>query len=182
MLAAERRVVPGHEELASAVARYYYKLLAYKDEYEVARLWTNGDFLRQLEAEFEGDYKIELHLAPQILFPKDPDTGRAMKLKVGPWVLPAFRLLARFKFLRGTRFDPFGWAPHRRLERQLIRDYELRIACLLAGLSTENLDLAVEIARLPEGIRGFFDVKARHLEDTRAKESELLEAFRMRVA
>ena len=145
--------------LAEAVARYYFKLLAYKDEYEVARLWTNGDFLRQLNAEFEGDFKIQLHLAPQILFPKDPDTGRAKKLTVGPWVLRAFKLLARFKFLRGSPFDPFGWVPHRRLERQLIRDYEVRTEELLAGLSSENLDLAVEIASLPEGIRGFFDVK-----------------------
>jgi indolepyruvate ferredoxin oxidoreductase len=176
----ERRISE-RSRLAEAVARYYFKLLAYKDEYEVARLWTNGDFLRQLEAEFEGDYRIELHLAPQILFPKDPDTGRAIKLKAGPWVLRAFHLLARFKFLRGTRLDPFGWGRHRRLERQLIRDYETRIAVLLAGLSADNLDLAVEIASLPEGVRGFFDVKERHLQDVRAKESDLLAAFRLRV-
>jgi indolepyruvate ferredoxin oxidoreductase len=179
--AREEAQAGGGTRLTDAVVRYYFKLLAYKDEYEVARLWTNGDFRRQLAAEFEGRPRIRLHLAPQVFFPKDPESQRARKISVGPWVLRAFGLLARLKFLRGTPFDPFGWTAHRRLERELVRDYEARIAELLAGLSRDNLDLAVQIASLPEGIRGFGDVKERHLEDVRTKQQELLAAFRLRV-
>ena len=116
-----------------------------------------------------------------MLFPRDPETGRTRKVAVGGWILPVFSLLARFKFLRGTPFDPFGWTPHRRLERQLSTDYKARIDELLAGLGPETLDLAVEIASLPEGIRGFGDVKERQLADVRAKEADLLAAFRLRV-
>jgi indolepyruvate ferredoxin oxidoreductase len=177
---AESVCVPGSTRLAEAVARYAAKLMAYKDEYEVARLYTNGEFRRQLEAEFEGDYEIHLHLAPQMLFPKDPDTGRALKVKAGSWVLTAFAWLARFKFLRGTPFDPFGRAAHRKLERQLVADYERTVGELLDGLCPDNIDVAVEIASLPEGIRGFFDVKEKHLEDVLEKQAELLEAFRLR--
>ncbi len=176
--AREQACMPGSTRLAETVARYYAKLMAYKDEYEVARLYTNGDFQRQLDLEFEGDYKIQLHLAPQLFFPKDPETGRAKKLTAGRWVLTAFRWLARFRFLRGTPFDPFGWVPHRRLERQLIVDYERTLTEILDSLNADNLDLAVQIAALPEGIRGFFDVKEKHLEEVLEKQSELLDAFR----
>jgi len=177
----EQECAPGSTRLSEAVARYYAKLMAYKDEYEVARLYTHGDFRKQLETEFEGDYRIQLHIAPQVFFPKDEETGRARKVAVGPWVLTAFRWLARFRFLRGTPLDPFGWAAHRRLERRHVVDYEKTIDALLDGLSPDDLDLATEIASLPEGIRGFFDVKERHLEDVRAKERELLDAFRLRA-
>jgi indolepyruvate ferredoxin oxidoreductase len=115
-----------------------------------------------------------------MLFPKDPDTGRALKVKAGSWVLTAFAWLARFKFLRGTPFDPFGRAAHRKLERQLVADYERTVGELLDGLCPDNIDVAVEIASLPEGIRGFFDVKEKHLEDVLEKQAELLEAFRLR--
>ena len=98
-----------------------------------------------------------------------------------PWVLTAFRWLARFRFLRGTPFDPFGWVTHRRLERQLIVDYERTMSEVLDGLSADNLDLAIQLAALPEGIRGFFDVKEQHLEDVLGKRRELLEAFRKTV-
>ena len=174
----EAEVVPGSERLSLAVARYLSKLMSYKDEYEVARLYTNGDFRRQLEAEFEGDYELRLHLAPQMLFPKDPDTGRALKISVGPWSLRAFEWLARLRFLRGTPFDPFGLQEHRKLERRLISDYERTVGELLEGLTPEKLDLAVQIASLPEGIRGFFDVKERHLEDVLEKQAQLLADFR----
>jgi indolepyruvate ferredoxin oxidoreductase len=174
----ERICVPGSTRLAEAVARYYAKLMTYKDEYEVARLYTDGAFERQLAAEFEGDFKIQLHLAPQVFFPKDDETGRALKVTAGGWVLTAFRWLARLRFLRGTPFDPFGWVSHRKLERRLIVEYEAIVSELLDGLEPDNLDLAVQIAELPEGIRGFFDVKEQHLEDVRAKQCELLEAFR----
>jgi indolepyruvate ferredoxin oxidoreductase len=178
VVARERECDPDSDRLAKAVARYLAKLMSYKDEYEVARLYTDGDFQRQLEAEFEGDYRISLHLAPQMLFPKDEETGRALKVSVGPWVLTAFRVLAAFRFLRGTPLDPFGYAAHRRLERRLISDYEKTVDELLEGLSKDKLDLAVQIASLPEGIRGFFDVKERHLEDVLEKQAQLLAAFR----
>jgi indolepyruvate ferredoxin oxidoreductase len=179
----ERARAPGREGLALAVARYYFKLLAYKDEYEVARLWTNGDFARQLEAEFEGEYRLELHLAPPwSLNPRDPRTGRHRKWNFGPWVFPLLRLLARGKVLRGTPFDPCGWSAHRRLERRLVRDYEARVEELLVGLSPETFELAVEIARIPELIRGFDSVKEEQLAHARAKEQELLAAFRLRAA
>jgi indolepyruvate ferredoxin oxidoreductase len=177
----EREAAPGREGLALAVARYYAKLLAYKDEYEVARLYTNGEFARQLEAEFEGDYRIELHLAPPwSLNPRDRATGRHRKWTLGPWMLPVLRVLARGRFLRGTPFDPFGWTAHRRLERRLVRDYEARVEELLAGLSPDGFDVAVEIARMPEHVRGFDTVKEEQLAQAREKEAELLAAFHRR--
>jgi indolepyruvate ferredoxin oxidoreductase len=176
--ARERERAPGRSGLALAVARYYFKLLAYKDEYEVARLWSDGSFRAQLSREFESWQRIELHLAPQIMNPRDPDTGRARKWALGPWVFTLLGLMARFKFLRGTPFDPFGWTAHRRRERELIREYERTLAELLDGLSPETHVLAVEIASMPELIRGFDLVKDRHLEAAEAKQAELLAALR----
>jgi indolepyruvate ferredoxin oxidoreductase len=177
----ERETVPGREELAQAVARYYFKLLAYKDEYEVARLYTNGEFQRQLEAEFEGEYRLQIHLAPPwSLNPRDRATGRHRKWTLGAWMFPVLRLLARGRFLRGTPFDPCGWTAHRRLERRLIREYETRVEELLAGLSPDSYDVAVEIARIPEHVRGFDTVKEEQLAQAREKEAELLAAFHRR--
>ena len=141
--------------MTAAVARYYYKLLAYKDEYEVARLYTDGDFKAKLDAQFEGDYKIQLELAPPLWSRVDPETGRPRKHSYGRWILGAMKALACFKFLRGTRFDIFGRTEERRMERQLILDYEKTLNQLLDALSTNNLALAVEIASLPEKIRGY---------------------------
>jgi indolepyruvate ferredoxin oxidoreductase len=171
--ARERERTPGRSGLAEAVARYYFKLLAYKDEYEVARLWTDGSFRRQLEREFESWDRVELHLAPQIMNPRDPDTGRARKWVLGPWVFAGLRLLAKLKFLRGTPLDPFGWTAHRRRERELIREYQQTLDGLLAGLSPENHRIAVEIASIPEQIRGFDLVKDEHLAEARARQTEL---------
>jgi indolepyruvate ferredoxin oxidoreductase len=178
--ARERELGGGRTALAEAFARYYFKLLAYKDEYEVARLYTDGEFMRQLGSEFEGDFKLQIHLAPQILNRRDPATGRARKFALGQWTFPVLRLMARFKFLRGTRLDPFGWTAHRRRERELGRDYERTTDELLEGLNADNWDLAVEIASLPEQIRGFDLIKERHIDETRSKQSELLAAFRLR--
>jgi indolepyruvate ferredoxin oxidoreductase len=164
--------------LTEAVARNYFKLLAYKDEYEVARLYTDGTFLKQLGEQFEGDYKLEFHLAPPMLAEIDPATGEPKKKAYGPWMLKAFQALARMKRLRGTRFDPFGRTPERKMERQLIADYEKTLGELLSGLNHENHGLAVQIASIPDAIRGFGPVKERHLADARAKEAALLEAFR----
>lgn len=169
---------PGQSGLAQAVARYYFKLLAYKDEYEVARLYADGQFKEQLEQAFEGDYKVHFNLAPPAFAPRDPDTGQLRKREYGPWVFTAFKVLARFKFLRGTFFDPFGRTEERREERQLIADYANEVEELLAGLTAENHDLAVEIASLPEQIRGYGHIKEDNIEAVRTRGDALLERFR----
>ena len=123
--AVEAARAPGRHGLADAVARYLFKLMAYKDEYEVARLYTDGGFLTQVENTFSGEnLRFEFHLAPPLLARRDKTTGLPRKMSFGPWLLPAFRLLAKFKFLRGTAFDPFGRTLERRTERKLIADYE----------------------------------------------------------
>jgi indolepyruvate ferredoxin oxidoreductase len=178
-VAAHERATCGEPlRLAPAVARYAYKLMAYKDEYEVARLWSDGSFRAQLAREFESWKSVRLHLAPQLFNRRDPATGRARKWELGPWALRAMGLLARFKFLRGTPFDPFGWTAHRRLERRLVRDYEDTVEELLARLAPDTLDVSVRIASVPESIRGFDSVKERHLEVARGRQQELLAELR----
>jgi indolepyruvate ferredoxin oxidoreductase len=187
--ARERERCGEGTHLAEAVARYYFKLLAYKDEYEVARLFTDGRFRGQLEAEFEGDYRLKIHLSPQFiphwiphwLGGRDPDTGRARKFAFGAWMLGVLGVLRHFKFLRGTPFDVVGWTAHRRLERRLIREYEATLEEILDGLNDENRDLAVEIASLPEHVRGFDSVKESQLAEANVKRTELLEAYRRRA-
>jgi indolepyruvate ferredoxin oxidoreductase len=175
--AAEAERAPGMTGLAEAVARYYFKLLAYKDEYEVARLYTDGRFHEALKAQFEGDYRLEFHLSPPLLAPRDPDNGQPIKRKYGPWMFQAFRLMARLKFLRGTTFDIFGLTAERRLERQLIVDYEGLIDQILAGLSHDRHRLAVALASIPEQIRGYGHVKHAHLDKAMKRQAELLSEF-----
>jgi indolepyruvate ferredoxin oxidoreductase len=179
---AEAARVRGRTELVEAVARYYFKLLAYKDEYEVARLYTSGDFVAQLRRQFEGQPKLRIHLAPPLLAARDPETGHLKKRAYGPWMLRAMKHLARFKRLRGTPFDPFGYSAERRLERRLIAAYEVAIEESLAALGPENYDAAVALARLPEQIRGFGHVKDRHLKAAKQREAELLAALRAPAA
>jgi indolepyruvate ferredoxin oxidoreductase len=176
--AAESRIGGDALPLTEAVARYYFKLLAYKDEYEVARLHADPSFRRRIEAMFEGDYKLRFHLAPPLVAKRDPATGELRKSSYGPWMMTAFRILSRLKALRGTAFDVFGYSQERRTERRLIADYERAVEELLAGLDRAKRPLAVEIASIPEGIRGFGHVKARHLADAKKREAELLSAFR----
>jgi indolepyruvate ferredoxin oxidoreductase len=157
---AENRVVPGSTELAETVARAFHKLLAYKDEYEVARLHVETGFLARLAGEFDGG-TIAFHLAPPLLARRDPVTGHPRKMRLGRWVIPVFRLLARLKFLRGTWADPFGHTAERKLERRMVDEYEtLLLSRVIPDLIAENHALAVEIARLPLSIRGFGHVKA----------------------
>ncbi|MGD9983470.1 MAG: indolepyruvate ferredoxin oxidoreductase family protein [Porticoccaceae bacterium] len=177
---AEARLGTRDFPLTTAVARGYHKLLAYKDEYEVARFYTDGEFEAELERQFEGDYRLSFHLAPPLLARRDPDTGRLQKREFGAWMLSAFRLLAKFRFLRGTPFDPFGYTAERRMERQVIADYEARIAELIADLDADNHALAVEIAGLPEFIRGFGHVKEANLATVRRREVELVRRFHAR--
>jgi len=177
--AAEAARTPGQCELSEAVARYLFKLMAYKDEYEVARLYTDGAFLKQVETEFDGDnLRFEFHLAPPLLARRDKTTGLPRKMSFGPWLLPAFRLLAKFKGLRGTPFDPFGRSLERRTERKLIGDYEAMLDEVLPGLTPDNHPIAVALAAIPEKIRGFGHVKQQHLTAAKADEAALLEQFR----
>jgi indolepyruvate ferredoxin oxidoreductase len=153
--------------------------MAYKDEYEVARLYTDGSFEKQVKAEFAGDsLRFEFHLSPPLLARRDKTTGLPRKMNFGPWVLPAFRLLAKLKFLRGTALDPFGYSLERRTERKLIEDYEAMLEEVFASLTPENHHLAVGLAAIPEKIRGFGHVKQRHLVTAKAEEAALLEQFR----
>ena len=170
--------VPGSTEFTEAVASYYFKLLAYKDEYEVARLYTNGDFMHKIKGRFEGDYKLKLHLAPPLFSRRDAHSGEPVKTAYGAWILSAMNLLARFKFLRGTAFDPFGKTAERKMERRLIEEYEQTIEELLRGISKKNHALAVEIARIPEQIRGYDQVKQKNVKSAKSQENDLLKEFR----
>jgi indolepyruvate ferredoxin oxidoreductase len=170
--------LPGMSALTEAVARYYFKLLAIKDEYEVARLYTDTDFVNRVAAQFEGEYKLNFHLAPPLSNKPDPVTGEAKKSVYGPWMLSAFRLLAKMRGLRGTAFDIFGKSAERRMERQLITDYEALIEELLPRLAAHNHAIAVDLASVPEHIRGYGHVKDRHLKAAKAKEAELVAAYR----
>jgi indolepyruvate ferredoxin oxidoreductase len=160
------------------VARYYFKLLAIKDEYEVARLYTDGEFAKRVAAQFEGDYKLVFHLAPPLTNKPDPVTGEAKKKTYGPWMMSAFRVLAKMKGLRGTAFDVFGRSAERKQERQLVTDYEALIKEMLPNLAEHNHAVAVELASIPEHIRGYGHVKERHLKAAKAREAALVEAFR----
>ena len=150
------------EALTRNVAKYLSKLMAYKDEYEVARLYTDGKFEEKLKQTFEGDYTVSFNLAPPLLSKRDAN-GHLVKQQYGPWMFKAFKLLAKLKFLRGTSLDVFGKTEERRMERQLIEDYKAAIEGLLPTLSATNLANAVELAGLPEQIRGFGHVKDEHL-------------------
>ena len=174
---AEQAVLPGTTALAEAVARYAAKLMAYKDEYEVARLFAEPAFRARLEAQFVGDFKLSFHLAPPLLSRPDPITGEPAKRAFGPWMMVAYRLLARMKGLRGGPLDVFGRSAERRLERKLIADYFALIEDILARLSPANHALAVDLAAVPEHIRGYGPVKARHVEAAKKREAQLLEAF-----
>jgi indolepyruvate ferredoxin oxidoreductase len=176
--AIETSKAPGKTELTEAVARYLFKLMAYKDEYEVARLHAEHTW-SQVKNEVAGEkLQLEFHLAPPLLARKDPYTGVPRKISFGPWMLPLFRLLAKLKFLRGTPFDPFGYSAERRTERALIRAYEAMLDELLDRLAPDNHHVAVALASIPEKIRGFGHVKARHLHAAKAEEAALLDQFR----
>jgi indolepyruvate ferredoxin oxidoreductase len=168
----------GGTKLAETVARYYAKLMAYKDEYEVARLHSDRAFMQRIEGMFEGDYKVVFHLAPPLLNKPDPATGEAKKSTFGPWMMRAFGLLAKLKGLRGTALDIFGRTEERRGERALIVEYASTVEDLLAGLSPEKHALAIEIASVPELIRGYGHVKKRHLAQARQQRAELLAKFK----
>jgi indolepyruvate ferredoxin oxidoreductase len=166
----------GKTALTEAVARYLFKLMAYKDEYEVARLYTQTGFEQKIASMFEGDYRINFHLAPPAIAKRN-DKGELVKRKFGPATMTMFKLLARLKGLRGTALDPFGRTEERRTERALIGEYRAAIEQLLASLSADNHALAVEIARIPEQIKGFGHVKERNLAAARQRWQALMGEF-----
>jgi indolepyruvate ferredoxin oxidoreductase len=176
--AAEQSRVGNSTVLTSVVARYLFKLMAYKDEYEVARLYTDTDFLKRVASQFEGDYQLKLHLAPPLWAKTDPTTGEPRKRTYGAWMLGAMRILARLRGLRGTPLDVFGYSEERRTERRLIADYEQVVEELLQALDAGRVQLAAEIASIPEFIRGYGPVKERHLRDAKAREAQLLAEWR----
>ena len=174
---AEALYAPGGMKLAEAVAKGFFKLLAVKDEYEVARLYADGAFARQMAETFEGDLAVSYHLAPPVLGRRNKD-GVAVKTKFGPWVAKLFPLLAKGKRLRGTWFDVFGYTEERRTERRLADDYEALMGEILAGLSPENYETALALAGLPETIRGFGHVKEKNRLAATAEEARLLAEWR----
>ena len=178
MIEAEKARAPGKTGLAEAVARHLFKLMAIKDEYEVARLFSNGAFQKQVEATFEGDnLRYEFHMAPPLLSKRNRD-GELIKQNYGPWMMTAFGWLAKFKGLRGGALDIFGKTAERRMERQLLTDYDKLLDEIAGALTPENHATALALATIPEKIRGFGHVKEKNVAEAKAEEARLLEKFR----
>ncbi len=156
------------------MAHNYFKVLAIKDEYEVARLFTDGEFERQLDAEFEGDYKVHFHMSPPLLARRDPFSGRPAKLEFGPWLMSGLRALAKMRGLRGTPFDLFRFSKDRRLDRQEQADYEQTLETILERLTPDNHPAAVELAGLAAAVRGFGPVKEANRNKIAKRRAELL--------
>ena len=176
---AEATKAPGECALSEAVARYLFKLMAYKDEYEVARLYTDTSFVERVRSTFDGDnLRFEFLMAPPLFARRDKITGEPKKVSFGPWFLGALGVLKKFKVLRGTPLDPFGYTAERRAERKLIVEYEKLLADVAEHLTPGNYNSAVALAALPEKIRGYGPVKQRHLGIVKAEEVGLYEHFR----
>ena len=176
--AKEQSVAPGHRDLAIAVARNLFKLMAYKDEYEVARLYSDGRFQEMLKQQFEGDYTLTFHLAPPILSKQNTETGMPIKRDFGPWMTVVLGWVARLRFLRGSPFDIFGRTEERKMERRLIMEYEDMVGEILSGLNADNRSLAIRLATLPEMITGYGHVKAQHYQDALILRDRLLAEWR----
>ena len=163
--------------LSKAAARYLYKMMAIKDEYEVARLYSDGQFSKQIKQMFEGDVKLSVHLAPPLLAKQDPATGRPRKSQYGGWIWPAFKLLRHLRAVRGTWLDVFGYTEERKRERQARDDYCALLTEICANLRPENYECAVEMASLPEKIRGFGPVRLSHMIEAEAELQALKKRF-----
>ena len=175
---AEQHQAPGMSGVADGVARFYYKLLAYKDEYEVARLLSSSEFTDRLASEFTGNYTLQYHLAPPLLARRDKVTNLPLKRTFGPWMRMLLRITAKFKFLRGTLFDPFRWSNDRKIERDLIVRYESIVSEVVSKLNSDNHRIAREVVSFPESIRGFGHVKHKSCEETLNRLDELMKSFR----
>ena len=177
---AERDLATGTTSLSEAVAKNFFKLMAYKDEYEVARLQTEGSFLARVGSSFTGTYRLRYHMAPPLLARRDPVSGQPLKMSFGSWLLPVLKVLARLKVLRGTPFDLFGYTAERKMERALIEEYEGLIRQLLAQLTSTQHGAAVKLASLPEMIRGYGHIKARNVALAKAEQTKLLDELQLR--
>jgi len=174
----EAKIYPENFLLTEAVARGYYKLLAYKDEYEVARLFSDGVFLEKIKKQFSGDFKLSFHLAPPILHrQKNVPNALPTKQQFGSWMLPVMNILAKAKFLRGTKFDLFAYSADRKLDRQLIAGYETLLQQLLEKTTINNYSVAIELANLPDGIRGYGPIRQRYSSQVLIQQSLLLKKF-----
>ncbi len=173
----------GHGDFAltRAVARALHKLMAYKDEYEVARLYSNGEFMKQVRENFEGDFKLQFHMAPPLLSKKDPDTGELKKMQFSAWMMPLFSVLARFKGLRGSAWDIFGYTSERRQERELLEQFRSDLDEILEKLSEDKLPVAIELVGLIEQVRGFGHVKDAAIAQYQVRRERLLKKFRGEV-
>jgi indolepyruvate ferredoxin oxidoreductase len=175
--AAERRVRPGSEALQDVVARHYFAVLAYKDEYEVARLHTETGFIESVKRNFGADVRMSFHFSPPLFARLDPATGRPKKYELGPWVRPLLRLLAKLKWLRGTKLDPFRWSADRRLERELKASYEALLDRIAAELDDARFEVALALAALPGDVRGYGPIKAAAAARARTAEGRLWEQW-----
>lgn len=179
VLAAEQRLDRG-SALSEAAARFLYKLMAYKDEYEVARLHSDPEFIASLEARFPQGYSVQYHLAPPLLAKADPVTGHLQKKRYGGWMLNAFKRLAGFKRLRGSRLDLFGKTEERRMERRLIEEYIAQLDEIIGHLKVANHSAAVALASVPDEIRGYGHVKEKSVAEAKALWGTRREAFQPR--
>ena len=177
-LAAERRVAPNSDRLAHAVTETMFRLMAYKDEYEVARLYSDPRFRENLQKQFDGDYKLSFHLAPPLLAKRDARTGHLQKKTYGGWMLKVFAILAKGRKLRGTMFDPFGYTAERRMERRLIDEQEALITSLLTGLTADNFAATLDVVLAPQAIKGYGHVKEANFERFEERQAELLAALK----
>jgi indolepyruvate ferredoxin oxidoreductase len=173
----DRREIKGSDEFVREVALTLAQLMAYKDEYEVARLHAHSAFRERLNAQFSGKFKLTFHLAPPLLARFKTESGQPRKIAFGSWVLPLFRVLKSLKGLRGTPFDPFGHTSERKMERRLINEYRDLVESIVDRLSAENLPAALELARAPSAIRGYGHVKHAAYETWRARKDQLIAAL-----
>ena len=173
----EEKISVDIKNFSNAVAINYFKLMSYKDEYEVARLYSNKEFISKINNTFEGNFKINFHLAPPIFYKKDKVTGNPLKMYFGSWTMILFKFIVIFKFLRGTYFDPFAYLDERKKERLLINDYKDRMLEICSKLTKDNYKLAVEIASIPDQIRGFGYIKNKNIEIAKSCEDRLMSAF-----
>ena len=163
--------------LSKVVAKNYFRIMSYKDEYEVSRLFSENEFYDNIKDQFEGDYKIKFNLSPPIFYKKDPVTKNPIKSEFGSWIIYFFKVLSKLKFLRHTPFDPFGYLEERKLERSLILKYKELIIYLCNKISVSNYDTAVEIASNYDQVRGFGYIKKKNLEIANSCEDKLMSIF-----
>jgi indolepyruvate ferredoxin oxidoreductase len=168
----------GGGQFVEIVARNYFRLLAYKDEYEVARLFTENEFLDEVRAAIDGDFRLRFHLSPPLIARKDKQSGRPAKYAFGSWMLLVFRALARMRSIRGSWLDPFGYMRERREERRLIEEYETTLVEILPRLRADNAGIAMSLAAWPESIRGFGPIKLTAIAAARQRRDDLTQEFR----